>query len=341
MPVRQPGGLADRHPQGRHSRGQVARRLAFGPEGVLFVADQKAATIYAIATGDTTPSAVKEGLKVANLNEKLASLLGLESKQLKINDLAVNPLSTNAYLSVTSTDPKAPSLLIKIDRAGKISEFPLKAVKFAQVALPNASEKSRQEAITSMAYKNGKLYVAGLSNEEFASNLRAIPFPFKEADKGTSVEIYHGAHGGFETRAPVRTFVPYDINGESHLLAAYQCTPLVSFSVKDLKPGEKIKGTTIAELGNGNRPLDMIVYKKDGKDYILMANSKRGVMKITTEGIDKVEPIVSKVKGLAGLKYETIKGLDGVEQLAQLDTTRALILSRTKDGLNLDTIDLP
>ena len=41
----------------------------------------------------------------------------------------------------------------------------------------------------------GKVYVAGLSNEQFASTLRAIPFPFTEADKGTSVEIYHGAHG--------------------------------------------------------------------------------------------------------------------------------------------------
>ena len=34
------------------------------------------------------------------------------------------------------------------------------------------------------------------------------PFPFKTADNGTSVEIYHGAHGQFETRSPVRTFVP-------------------------------------------------------------------------------------------------------------------------------------
>jgi hypothetical protein len=319
--------------------------LAFGPEGILFVGDHRAAAIFAIATGDTSPSDVKEGLKVANLNEKLASLLGIEAKQIKINDLAVNPLSTNAYLTVTSTDPKAPSLLIKIDRMGKISEFPLKGVKFAQVALSNATEgKNRQEAITNMAYQKGTLYVAGLSNEEFASKLRAIPFPFKDADKGTSIEIYHGAHGAVETRSPVRTFVPYDINGEAHILAAYTCTPLVSIPVKDLKPGEKVKGTTVAELGNRNRPLDMIVYKKDGKDYILMANSARGMMKIPTEGIDKVEAITTPIKGggLAGLKYETIKGLEGVEQMAKLDRGRALILSKDKNGgLNLDTIDLP
>ena len=107
-----------------------------------------------------------------------------------------------------------------------------------------------------------------------------MPFPFAEAHAGTSVEIYHGAHGRFETRSPVRTFAPYKIGNEDHIVSAYTCTPLVKFPVSDLKPGKKIKGITIAELGNRNRPLDMIVYNKGGKDYILLANSSRGVMKI-------------------------------------------------------------
>ena len=68
-------------------------------------------------------------------------------------------------------------------------------------------------------------------------------------------------------------------------MAAYTCTPLVKFPVAALKPGQHYKGTTVAELGNHNSPLDMIVYQKDGKDYILLANSSRGVMKIKTEGI--------------------------------------------------------
>jgi len=316
--------------------------LAFGPEGILFIGDQRGAAIYAIATGDTKPTDVKEGLKITNLNEKLASLLGIEAKQIKINDLAVNPLSTNAYLSVArGTAPDSPSLLIKIDRMGKISEFPLKGVKFAQVTLPNAVEKNRQEAITNMAYVNGKLFVAGLSNEEFASNLKVIPFPFKDVDKGSGVEIFHGAHGKIETRSPVRTFVPYDINGEAYILAAYTCTPLVKIPVKELKAGEKVKGVTVAELGNGNKPLDMIVYKKDGKDYILMTNTKHGVLKIPTEGIDKIAGITARVTGTAGLKAETIKDLKGVEQMAQLDSTRALLLVRSAGDVNLETIDLP
>ena len=51
----------------------------------------------------------------------------------------------------------------------------------------------------------------------------------------------------------------------------------------DLKPGAKVMGTTIAELGNGNRPIDMVVYNKDGRDFLLMSNNSRGVMKIPTE----------------------------------------------------------
>src|SRR5262249_43361847 len=134
-----------------------------------------------------------------------------------------------------------------------------------------------------------------------------------------------------------------EIKGQAHLLAAYTCTPLVKFPVEQLKPGEKIKGTTIAELGNRNVPLDMVVYSKGGKDFILMANNARGVMKITTENIDKIEAITKNPATLtAGLTYETIESLKGVQQLAKLDNERAVALVRSAEGkLDLQTIDLP
>ncbi len=81
----------------------------------------------------------------------------------------------------------------------------------------------------------------------------------------------------------------FDIGGKPNVLAAYTCTPLVKFPLSDLKPGSKVRGTTVAELGNHNRPLDMIVYSKGGKDYLLMANSRRGVMKVDVANIDKTE----------------------------------------------------
>jgi len=132
------------------------------------------------------------------------------------------------------------------------------------------------------------------------------------------------------------------VNGEDTVMAAYTCTPLVKIPVKDLQAGAKVKGTTIAELGNRNNPLDMIVYTKGGKDYILMANSARGVMKIPAEGFASAEPITARPSTeTAGVKYETISELKNVMQLDKLDGERALILVKTDAGFDLKTIPLP
>ena len=89
--------------------------------------------------------------------------------------------------------------------------------------------------------------------------------------------------------------MPYKVNGETNLIAGYLCTPLVKFPVNSLQPGGKVLGTTIAELGNRNRPLDMMLYKKDGKEFLLMSNNSRGVMKIPTAGFGAAEKIESRV----------------------------------------------
>jgi hypothetical protein len=184
--------------------------------------------------------------------------------------------------------------------------------------------------------------VAGLSNEDFASNLRSIPFPFKDANAGTGVEIFHGAHGRFETKSPVRTFALYTIGKQQNVLAAYTCTPLVRFPLDELKPGAKVRGTTVAELGNRNRPLDIIVYQSGGKDYALMANSSRGVMKIALENIEAQKGITEKINDKAGQTYETIGSLKGVLELDRLNKGNAVILVKDGGGpTNLQTIPLP
>jgi hypothetical protein len=320
--------------------------LAFGPQGILFVGDPQAAAIYAIDTGDRTAPESRERPKVEGIDDKAASLLGTEAREVQIKDLAVNPISGNTYLSVArGRGPNAAAVILRLSRAGKLSEFPLKEVKSARATIPNASDKNRQEAITHLAYLKGRLFVAGLSNEEWASRLRSIPFPFAKSNEGTGIRIFHGAHGRFETASPVRVFTTYKIGDEDHLLAAYTCTPLVKMPVSSLKPGEKVVGTTVAELGNRNRPLSMIVYQKGGKDYVLMANSSRGMMKIKLEGVDKIEGITKPVRGgtgTAGLTYETIKDMKGVQKLDAFDKDHAVVLTRGEGGkLNLETVELP
>lgn len=328
--------------------------LAFGPDGILFVADTKAAAIVAVATGDTTPSAGEKSIKIDGLNQKLAGLLGTTADQILIDDLAVNPISRKIYLAVSrGRGPAALPLLVRVNSDGQIEVVSLDHVKFSRgelpdapvdgvVGAPNRGSNPRQESITDIAFFQDRVLVAGLSNEEFSSTFRAIPFPFKNVESGASVEIFHGSHGRFETRSPVRTFVPLKIGNEPQLIAAYTCTPLVQLPIRDLKPGAKIKGKTVAELGNRNRPLDMIVYQKNGKDYLLLANSSRGVMKIPTDQIEGAEAIATPVAGKKGLPYETIESWTGVEQLDRLDSAHAILLRRADNGsLALESLPLP
>lgn len=328
-------------------------QLAFGPEGVLFVADTKAAALVAIATGDTRAAAGAVAVKAEAINEKIAALAGTAADQILIEDLAVNPISRRVYLAVSrGRGPDAVPLLVRVAAGGQPEIVALDKVVFSRADLPDApSDKTagegkkarnpRLEAITDIAYVDGRVIVAGLSNEEFSSSLRAIPFPFSKVDRGTLIENYHGAHGQFETRAPVRTLIPFRVGGQDQILAAYTCTPLVQFALSDLKPGAKIMGKTIAEFGNGNRPLDIILYQKDGKDYLLMANSSRGVIKVATGQIAAAESITARVAGTKGLAFEKIDW-KGIVQLDRLDHQLAVVVRAEENkSLTLDTLALP
>jgi len=321
-----------------------AGALTFGPEAILFVGDSTAGALYAIDTNDRTASQAKPA-DVQGISQKVAALLGTAPDQILINDLAVNPISHKAYLSVSrGRGPEATPVILRVDTAGKIEEVLLANVKHSKVMLPNAPDaagRNRVNTITDMSFVDGKVVVAGLSNEEFASNLKSIPFPFQTAAKGVNVEIYHGSHGRFETASPIRKFVPYQIKGEQNILASYTCTPLVKIPVASLQGGAQVKGTTIAELGSGNQPLDMIVYTKAGKDYILMNNSNRGVMKISTDKIETYQPITGPVSDTAGLPYETIKELTGIQQLSKVDNNTGMVLALTNGSLDLKSIVLP
>ncbi len=322
-----------------------ASALAFGPKGLLFVGDSAAATIYAIDTGDTK-SAGDKALNVEQIDSKVAAVLGVAAKDVKVTDMKVNPASGNVYLSATRSPTSATPALVKVARDGTVTAVALKDVPFVSVKLPNPSTSAKGAAavITQMAFVDGKLIVAGLSSEEFASTLRVIPYPFKDADKGTGIQIFHAAHGGrLETDAPIRSFVAYKIGQENNIMAAYTCTPLVKIPVAELKPGTKVKGTTIGELGNRNNPLDMIVYTKGGKDYILMANSARGVMKIPTGEFGAAAALTDPVGGggTAGVKFETVKELTDVMQLDKLNDENALVLTKAGTGFDLKTVPLP
>jgi len=265
----------------------------------------------------------------------------------RINDVKVNPASGNLYIAATrGTGAGTPAILKLARGSGELEALALKDVPFAKVTISNPGSATAKggaaNVITCMAFADNKLIVAGLSSEQFASTLRVIPVPFpKETDKGTAIEIFHGAHNAIETRAPIRTFVPYKVGKEDSIMAAYTCTPLVKIPVADLKPGVKVVGRTIAELGNGNNPLDMVPYTKDGKGYLLVTNTARGVMKIPTGEFETAAAITTKPSIPGGVKYDKIEELKNVVQLDKLDESRAVIVVKTDAGFDLKTIELP
>jgi hypothetical protein len=331
--------------------------LAFGPDGVLFVGDSVGGTIAAIETGDKT-AANGAQVNVQNIDEKLAATVGVMPSDIMINDVAVNPISKNVYVSAArGRGPDAAPLVVKVDGAGKLTLLPLDNIRHATVSLsdapdanPSARQNPRTQTITDMHFVNGNLMVAGMSNEEWSSALRSIPYPFNAANKGTQLQIWHASHGRYETQAPIRTFVPYTIDGQQYVLAAYTCTPLVKIPLSDLKAGAQVKGVTISDLGSGNQPLDMVPYKKDGHEFILVANSSFGVVKLHADNMGQYKPIDSPtVVDVAGAPYDKITSVTNVRHLTSFDNARAEVLTSAGGGgfgpatgpFNLQTIALP
>ena len=144
----------------------------------------------------------------------------------------------------------------------------------------------------------------------------------------TSLEIFHVSHGKWETAAPIRTFVPYD--GGASILASYTCTPVVHFPLADLARGAKAVGRTVAELGAVNQPLDMVSFTQDGEEYVLVANTAHGLVKIACRDIDGQAPLTEPAEPV-GVPRET-KDLQGIRRLADLDGGHVLVLQADDAG---------
>lgn len=322
--------------------------LTFTPGGILMVGDPQAATVYAIDTEESSSDAAA-AYDIADLGALLRDTLG--SKQVEVVDLAAHPKTKSVYCSVNADGEAA---LVRINAKGQCQPVNLDKVLNSKIMLPNPpadkvvgegrrARNPRMESITDLAFTGSRLYVSGLSADDSPSTVLEFEFPFHERSRAFRTEIFHAAHGRVEDSSAIRSFIPINIGGEPSLLAGFTCTPLVQFPVQASEKTQKVRGKTIAELGNRNRPLDMVLYEKAGTQYLLIANSARGVMKLSTDKIEQQEGLTEPVKGgaSAGLDYETIETLVGVTQLDKLDDTRAVVLIDANERLQLKSIDLP
>ncbi len=319
--------------------------LAFGPEAILFIGDSKSASVVAIETGDTEAVESSETIEIQNFDQELAAALGTKTENITIQDLAVNPISKKIYIAVHMNDGSP--VLLRLS-GGKFEPVNVKDIRYSDVSIDNAPAEDAKDrrgrslrvwAVSDLGYYNGKVMVSGLSNQEFGSTFRSIPFPFSGKQDHASLEIYHGAHGQYETNAPIKTFTVTQLNGQEYLVASYTCTPLVLFPLEDLKFGTHVKGRTVAELGFGNTPLDMITMQKEGKSNLLMANSNLTVITVKYEDLEKYEgSLTEPIQTTEGVDHFNLP-LVNVLQLDKLDDNQFVILQRRSNGdLNLRSL---
>src|SRR5688572_1233120 len=315
--------------------------LSFGPDGILFIGDSKSATVFAIDTKDIEKVEKAATVDVKQFDQKIAAALGTQVQNISVQDLVVNPVSKKIYCAVHLTDGTPALLRVEGD---KISAVSLKDISYSSVAISNAPAEDAKDqrgrplrglSISDIGFADGKLMVSGLSNQEFSSTFRIIPFPFTKQQDQSSLEIYHAAHKQYETFAPIRTFTTADINGKKYLVASYTCTPLVLFPLDDLKPGTHVKGRTVAEMGSGNSPLDMITMTKGGEQFLIMSNNNRPVFKVKYKSIEAYQgSLTTPVEenfATAGVEFISMP-IVNVLQLDKLDETQFILLQRRANG---------
>lgn len=329
--------------------------LEFAENNTLFVADSDGGQILAYTLPEAEPAKSSASYNLEGAGSKIAQLLGVEGQQISYHDIAIHPVTKEAYISVSAQGKgKRNAAIVVVNQAGKFTKLDLSALKNTSKQLINTATDgvkfwrdipATTLGITDLDYVNGTLYVSSLSTGEFASTLRKVPYPFDETANTSHIEIYHTVHDQTETRAPIRAMTVLDLGGEETVVAAYTCTPLVTIATKQLKDGAHVKGKTIAELGYGNTPLDVIHFSAQNEqqkmeDYVLVLHQERSADLIRVADIVNA----NKADGLstpemwakAGVVTRPIP-LAGVMQAADQD---AQFIATLKRNLTTGDMDL-
>jgi len=259
-------------------------RIEFGPDGVLFVADWKASRIEAIQL-PAAPAATASPYNIDDLRKLLSNAIG--GAEVRVTDMKVRPGTGLVYVAY-EFGPNGTPALAQVSPQGAVQRIDLRAARATEVVLKNATTANvafwgkvpeRSMTVTDMRWHGNELFVAGLSNQSFASALWRLRYPFDGNSSLTSIELYHTTHNQVETRAPIRAMTFANLNGMPSLVAAYMCTPLVAIPLDALRDGAHARGQTIAELGYGNTPSDMISFNSPGQNgttaNILLTNYER------------------------------------------------------------------
>ena len=333
---------------------QSAGVMYFAQDGTLFLADPRAAAVYAVDVGESRRDTSQTGVRIDDVDGKIAAALGTTRDQIHIVDMVAHPLSQTLYFSLTrGKGDDAVPLLVSVTKADeKVTLLPLENIRFAKADIPHApaldaktpwGAPQRSFTVTHLALVDGQLYIAGLGNEEFASTLRRLPYPFGKEASSTTVEMFHTSHNRYETAAPIESFLPITLAGKPSLVAGYGCSPIVTVTRAELVNGAHVRAKTVAELGGGNRPFDMIRYTNPkGKEYILIANSDRTLARFDPEALASAKAMttgVSEAYEPGGVPYLPI-AVVGVLQLDNYNKSNVVLLQRDIETGLLDVVSV-
>jgi len=328
-----------------------AGHLSFGPDGLLLATD--ADSVVAIDTGDLGPLR-KLKQPIPDITKLLAASTGARS--VKVVDMAVNPLSGTIYFSISRQPGNQPAILT-VDGNGKVGRLSTAKLSHARVTLPG-DEGAKVSRITGVGFAEDRVLAAGQSGKAFASKIYSIPLPITHGASADiySAETYHVSHSRWETRAPIQAFIPFREKGKSYIVGSFACTPIAKFPLDDLKSGAKVVGTSVVELGSGNRPLDMFTYKKNGKRWVV-TNTLRfhknlfGPSKYWGVRLDMAYLTAEKVnenaarrntKSQSGPKgIEVVKSLFGAIEVSKLNDDEMVVLRDSSGKLTLELAPLP
>lgn len=328
--------------------------LAFSPQGVLFFADDQGGAVYGVDL-DEKPSQAAPFAKVPDLGATLAARLGTTVKGIQIKDVALSPVSHSLYISVRKMDGADQSAenpanyaLFAVDPQGKVTPVDLSGKRFGKVAIGGQKDQRNPNSISDIAYAKGRLLCASLSKEQFSSNLVSVPVPFKaDGVERFATAIYHVSHKRQETASPIQTLTVYQDGDREYLMAAYVCTPVVRINLEDLKPNQTVTGTTVAELGSGNKPMAMIAYGKPGSQSLLLNNSAFGILKVNATIAKETAAVNEQTKADRGGRGATpYPGIDVVDSLKDAKGYAAagdglVVVKSTADNLSLEQMPAP
>lgn len=323
---------------------QSAGVMTFGPSDVLFLADSRAGTLYALDVAETGRSTWTGRNLVEDLDLKVAAALGTTRDKVRFGDMARHPKTGSLYFTVTRVgESGAEPAVVRARGPNQIEVIDLGKIRYSSAPVPgspaptdttNWGQPKWRLAMTDLTFVDGELWIAGLSNEQFNSALRRLSFPFDKGGKLTTVEIYHTSHDRWETAAPITAFMPISLDGTPSILAGYGCSPIAIFKRSDLAAGGHRRGRTVAELGGGNRPIDMIRYENKGKEWILVANNNRTLMRLDPQEIARAPEMTTPVKQAfqpAGVGYLPVAST-GVMQIEDFSPEHIAVMHRDTES---------